>query len=63
MSVLEVNLIELSNPIYVDFPLRGEWFTPNTPAKRIPSHGMDALRQCLSIILLFSNLFGIWVEL
>jgi hypothetical protein len=25
----------------VDFPLRGEWFTPNTPGTKIPSHGTD----------------------
>jgi murein DD-endopeptidase MepM/ murein hydrolase activator NlpD len=31
------------NSIVLEFPLRGEWFTPNTPAKRIPSHGTDEL--------------------
>lgn len=36
---------ELNNPIIVDFPLRGEWGVPNTPAKVIPSHGTDQLRQ------------------
>ncbi len=36
---------ELANPIVVDFPLRGEWFAANTPAKRIPSHGTDMLGQ------------------
>jgi hypothetical protein len=25
----------------VDFPLRGDWITPNTPGTRIPSHGTD----------------------
>jgi hypothetical protein len=29
----------------VDFPLRGEWVAVNTPAKRIPSHGTDALGE------------------
>lgn len=29
------------NPIVVDFPLRGEWFVPNTPGTKIPSHGTD----------------------
>jgi hypothetical protein len=29
----------------VDFPLRGVWIAPNTPARRIPSHGTDALGQ------------------
>lgn len=28
-------------PVVVDFPLRGEWMTPNTPGTRIPSHGTD----------------------
>lgn len=27
--------------IVVGFPLRGEWITPNTPGKKIPSHGTD----------------------
>ncbi len=36
---------ELKNPIIVDFPLRGEWGVPNTPAKVIPSHGTDQLGQ------------------
>jgi hypothetical protein len=36
---------ELNNPIVVDFPLRGEWSVPNTPAKVIPSHGTDHLGQ------------------
>ena len=26
--------------IIVDFPLRGTWISPNTPAKKIPSHGI-----------------------
>jgi hypothetical protein len=25
----------------VDFPLKGEWVTPNTPGRKIPSHGTD----------------------
>ncbi len=32
-------------PIVVDFPLRGEWTTPNTPGTRIPSHGTDLLGE------------------
>lgn len=36
---------ELNNPIIVDFPLRGEWSVPNTPAKVVPSHGTDQLGQ------------------
>jgi hypothetical protein len=30
-------------PVVVDFPLRGEWFAPNTPGTKIPSHGTDLL--------------------
>jgi murein DD-endopeptidase MepM/ murein hydrolase activator NlpD len=32
-------------PIVVDLPLRGEWMTPNTPGKQVPSHGTDMLGQ------------------
>lgn len=35
----------MTTPVVVDFPLRGEWTTPNTPGKRVPSHGTDALGQ------------------
>jgi hypothetical protein len=31
------------NPIVLDFPLRGEWFAPNTPGTKVPSHGTDLL--------------------
>ncbi len=34
-----------TKPIIVDFPLRGEWTTPNTPGHKIPSHGTDQLGQ------------------
>jgi hypothetical protein len=33
------------DPVVVHFPLRGEWTAPNTPAKRVPSHGTDMLGQ------------------
>ena len=32
-------------PVIVDFPLRGEWIAPNTPGKKVPSHGTDILGQ------------------
>ena len=32
-------------PVVVDFPLRGEWTTPNTPGSKIPSHGTDKLGE------------------
>jgi hypothetical protein len=28
-------------PVKVDFPLKGEWITPNTPGTKVPSHGTD----------------------
>ena len=31
----------MSNPIIVEFPLRGEWYSPNTPGTKVPSHGTD----------------------
>lgn len=30
-------------PLVIDFPLRGEWFAPNTPGTKVPSHGTDLL--------------------
>lgn len=35
------NMIKISNPIIVGFPLKGEWLSPNTPGAKIPSHGTD----------------------
>jgi hypothetical protein len=35
----------LEKTVVVDFPLQGEWITPNTPGKKIPSHGTDMLGQ------------------
>lgn len=34
---------EMYDPIIVDFPLRGEWYAPNTPGTKIPSHGTNKL--------------------
>ena len=36
---------EFENALVVEFPLRGEWMAPNTPGKKIPSHGSDQLGQ------------------
>ena len=36
-------MLEMSNPIIVEFPLRGEWLSPNTPGTKIPSHGTNQL--------------------
>lgn len=35
----------MSDPVVVDFPLRGEWCATNTPAERVPSHGTDYFGQ------------------
>ncbi len=32
-----------ANPVIIGFPLRGEWLAPNTPGKKIPSHGTNQL--------------------
>ncbi|MDF9824516.1 murein DD-endopeptidase MepM/ murein hydrolase activator NlpD [Breznakia sp. PF5-3] len=31
------------NPIIIQFPLRGEWYSPTTPASKIPSHGTNRM--------------------
>ena len=36
---------EFDSPVIMGFPLRGEWQSPNTPGKRIPSHGTDQLGE------------------
>jgi hypothetical protein len=37
---------EVSDPVVVEFPLRGDgWMAVTTPAARIPSHGTDLLGQ------------------
>ncbi len=36
-------MLEMCNPIIVQFPLRGEWLSPNTPGTKIPSHGTNQL--------------------
>ena len=35
----------MDTPVVVEFPLRGEWIAPNTPGKKVPSHGTDMLGQ------------------
>lgn len=32
-------------PVVVDFPLKGEWITPNTPGSKVPSHGTNLFGQ------------------
>lgn len=36
-------MIEMSNPIIVEFPLRGEWKAMNSPGDKVPSHGTNKL--------------------
>ena len=36
-------MIDTQAPILVEFPLRGEWLSPNTPGTKIPSHGTNQL--------------------
>jgi murein DD-endopeptidase MepM/ murein hydrolase activator NlpD len=38
-------MVENTEPVTVEFPLRGEWVAAHTPAERIPSHGTDLLGQ------------------
>ena len=35
----------VKDPVIIGFPLRGEWMAPNTPRKKIPSHGTDQLGE------------------
>ncbi len=34
-------MIDAHEPMIVEFPLRGEWYSPNTPGTKIPSHGTN----------------------
>ncbi|MBB4823688.1 murein DD-endopeptidase MepM/ murein hydrolase activator NlpD [Sporosarcina luteola] len=34
-------MIDSREPIIVEFPLRGEWHSPNTPGTKVPSHGTN----------------------
>lgn len=38
-------MIDAREPIIVEFPLRGEWLSPNTPGTKIPSHGTNQLGE------------------
>ncbi len=40
-SCNKMNTPIMESKISVDLPLRGIWITPNTPGKKIPSHGID----------------------
>lgn len=34
---------KVDKPILMEFPLRGEWLSPNTPGTKVPSHGTNRL--------------------
>ncbi|MBM7551411.1 M23 family metallopeptidase [Thalassobacillus pellis] len=36
---------DFEEPVIVELPLRGEWMTPNTPGKKVPSHGTNLLGE------------------
>ncbi|MFV0396084.1 MAG: M23 family metallopeptidase [Coprobacillaceae bacterium] len=36
-------MITKDKPLVIEFPMRGEWLTPTTPAKQIPSHGTNRM--------------------
>lgn len=40
-SCQKMNNPTMESTISIDLPLRGVWKTPNTPGKKIPSHGID----------------------
>ena len=37
------------NDIVIEFPVKGEWITPNTPGSRIPSHGTELFGETYAI--------------
>ena len=39
------NVNGFEDPVIIEFPLRGEWMAPNTPGKKVPSHGTDQLGE------------------
>ncbi|HVP19034.1 MAG TPA: M23 family metallopeptidase [Spirochaetia bacterium] len=49
---------EPTTPVVVSFPLRGEWVALHTPARRIPSHGTNALGQRYAFDLLRTDSRG-----
>ncbi len=36
-------MLEMYEPIIVEFPLRGQWLSPNTPGTKVPGHGTNQL--------------------
>jgi hypothetical protein len=51
---------EISNPVIVEFPLRGEWRATSTPAERVPSHGTDFFAQRYAFDFVRMDPTGTW---
>lgn len=43
VTCFSVTVTLMLTPVIVDFPLRGQWISPNTPGTKVPSHGTDLL--------------------
>ncbi len=41
IEVEETMMSNRANSVIMEFPLRGEWLTPNTPGSKVPSHGTN----------------------
>lgn len=48
-SALVKDLHYQNKIIAVDFPLRGIWITPNTPATKVPSHGTSSFGESYAV--------------
>lgn len=50
----------MTDPVVVEFPLRGEWRATNTPAEKVPSHGTDYFGQRYAYDFVQMDETGIW---
>ena len=41
--------VETIAKLIVEFPVRGVWITPNSPATKIPSHGTTSFGEAYAI--------------
>lgn len=48
-------VLEQAASISIDFPLEGEWITPNTPGSKIPSHGTTEFGESHAIDFVMVN--------
>jgi hypothetical protein len=58
--VMRGMISEISNPVIVDFPLRGEWWATSTPAERVPSHGTNFFAQRYAFDFVRMDPTGTW---